>query len=59
MKRKTKTLGQIHDECTEAECKLRGDKEACCATLIFGGSHFTSGEDICLKRRRLNGGKQA
>jgi hypothetical protein len=52
MKKKTKTLGDIHDECTETECKLRGNKTSCCATLLFGGSHFTDGKDDCLKRAK-------
>jgi hypothetical protein len=47
---KAKTLGQIHDECTEESCPHKKDKTSCCAILIFGGSQFT--DDDCPKRTK-------
>jgi hypothetical protein len=51
-KYKPKSLGHVWETCTETECSNKKDVYSCCATLLFGGSHFTNGEDSCLKRKK-------
>jgi hypothetical protein len=57
MKHKTKTLGQIHDECTEENCPHKKDKTQCCAILVFGGSQFTD-NDCPRRAKNTEGNKQ-